>query len=138
MSSSTADVVRRGEGAKGDVISVARLAAIGGTKWTGHLVPLCHPIAIESVDVAFDWLPRDDASNDRLRCRVTVSTTGKTGVEMEAITGVTTGLITVYDMIKSIEREASIGQIRLERKSGGKSGHWVAADVAVADDHAGL
>ncbi|QDT03429.1 Cyclic pyranopterin monophosphate synthase accessory protein [Rubripirellula lacrimiformis] len=116
----TAETIRAGTARKGDVLAVARLAAIQATKWTQNLIPLCHAIPIESVSIDFQW-----AAADRLRCLATVQTTGKTGVEMEAMTAVSVGCLTVYDMVKGIDREIQIGEIMLLEKSGGKSGHFV-------------
>ncbi len=103
---------------KGDAIAVARVAAIMGAKRTAELVPLCHPLAISSVDVQIEEI----AAGARLV--VTVSTTGPTGVEMEAMTGAAIGAITLYDMVKGIERGVEIGPVRLLAKSGGRSGDW--------------
>jgi len=128
MNAMAAELVRKGESRKGDVLAVARLAAIGATKWTSHLIPLCHAIPIESVKVEFQWSQAsgDDASGDqpsnRLVCRVTCSTSGKTGIEMEALTGASVGALTVYDMLKSVDRSMEIGPTRLEEKEGGDSG----------------
>lgn len=120
----TANVIRAGQMNKGDVLAVSRLAAIQATKLTQQLIPLCHAIPIESVSVDFQW---QQASDDResILCRVTAVTTAKTGIEMEAMTGVSVACLTIYDMIKSIDRAVSIGPIQLEEKSGGKSGTFV-------------
>ena len=107
-----------GELKKGDALAAARIAAIGGAKRTSDLVPLCHPLALTSIDVGID--PTD--TGVRLTC--TVRTVGRTGVEMEAITGASIGAITIYDMTKSLDRGAEIGPIRLVAKSGGSSGDW--------------
>ena len=125
MLAATAAVIRSGDAKKGDVLGVARLAAIQATKLTQQLIPLCHAIPIEAVGVEFDWLPQA-AEDERatLRCQVTVRTCAKTGVEMEAMTAVSVGCLTVYDMVKSIDREISIGPIELVAKSGGKSGDF--------------
>ncbi|TWU55413.1 cyclic pyranopterin monophosphate synthase MoaC [Rubripirellula reticaptiva] len=120
MLASTAEMIRLGTAKKGDVLSVARLAAIQATKWTQLLIPLCHSIPIESVTVDFDW-----PATDRLRCIVSVQTTGKTGVEMEAMTAASIGCLTVYDMVKSVDREIAVGPILLLEKQGGKSGHFI-------------
>ncbi len=119
MQTQTGEMIRRGTAKKGDVLAVARLAAIQGTKWTSMLIPLCHSIPIESASVEFNW-----PHPDRLRCTVSVETTGKTGVEMEAMVAVSIGLLTVYDMVKSVDREIVIGPIGLVEKKGGKSGHF--------------
>lgn len=127
MLAETADSIQQGNAKKGDVLTVARLAAISGAKWTSHLIPLCHAIPIEAVSIEFDWLPGDsgsDPARQSLICQAKVTTSGKTGVEMEAMTAVSIALLTVYDMVKSIDRAIEIGPIRLEEKSGGKSGHF--------------
>jgi cyclic pyranopterin phosphate synthase len=115
----TAELIRAGNAAKGDVLSVARIAAIQSTKLTQQLIPLCHSIPIESVKVSFDWIERET-----LLCRVTVGTSGRTGVEMEAMTGASIAALTVYDMVKSVDRGLEIQQVVLEAKSGGKSGKF--------------
>lgn len=107
---------------KGDVMGVARLAGIMGAKRTSDLIPLCHPLPITKV--ALDLVP-DDALPG-LRVTATVRTAGQTGVEMEALTAVSTACLTVYDMLKAAEKGMRIEGIRLLRKSGGKSGEWVA------------
>ena len=109
---------------KGDVLAVARLAAISGTKWTAHLIPLCHTIPIESVEVRFQWQTEPGAEIQRLACQVTCQTTGKTGIEMEAMTGASVAGLTVYDMLNSVDRAMQIGPTRLLEKSGGKSGDF--------------
>ncbi|NND95727.1 MAG: cyclic pyranopterin monophosphate synthase MoaC [Pirellulaceae bacterium] len=119
MQLETADLIRRGEAAKGDVLAVARIAAIQSTKLTQQLIPLCHSIPIESVSVEFEWL-----GPSQLRCSVRVGTSGKTGVEMEAMTGASVAALTVYDMVKSVDRELAIGPVVLQEKSGGKSGKF--------------
>ena len=130
MKASSADLIRNGGGRKGDVLAVARLAAINATKWTSHLIPLCHSIPIESVQIDFQW-GRDQAEEQEqidcehhLICRVTCTTTGKTGIEMEAMTGASVGALTVYDMLKGVDREMRIGPTQLEEKSGGQSGRF--------------
>jgi cyclic pyranopterin phosphate synthase len=106
--------------AKGDVIEVARLAGIMGSKRTSDLIPLCHPLGLDAVEV--DIQPVDDTT---LRIVATTRVQGRTGVEMEALTAVSAAALTIYDMCKSVERGISIGPIRLVEKSGGRSGHWV-------------
>ena len=106
--------------AKGDVLEVARLAGIMAAKRTGELIPLCHPLGIDSVELA---LAPVDATT--LRIEATVKVQGRTGVEMEALTAVSVAALTVYDMCKAVDRGMTIEQIRLEEKSGGKSGHYV-------------
>ena len=125
MQGQTAKMIRSGGAKKGDVLGVARLAAIQATKLTQQLIPLCHAIPIEAVGVDVEWLSWT-ANDDRatLRCLVTVRTSAKTGVEMEAMTGTSIACLTVYDMVKSVDREISIGPIQLVAKSGGKSGDF--------------
>lgn len=120
MLDATAITIRDQSAEKGDVLAVARLAAISATKWTQHLIPLCHSIPIESVTVDFTW-----PQPNRLRCTARVQTTGKTGIEMEAMTAVSIACLTVYDMVKSIDRAITIGPIQLDKKSGGASGHFI-------------
>jgi len=103
---------------KGDALAVARLAAITGAKRTSDLVPLCHPIAITGIEADVEQV------DTGARVVVTVRTVGRTGVEMEAITGAAIGAITLYDMVKALERGAEIGPVRLLSKSGGRSGTW--------------
>ena len=124
MRETTAKMIRGGQADKGDVLGVARLAAIGASKLTPQLIPLCHAIAIEAVSVDFDWLPPPSDQRAALRCRVTVRTSGKTGVEMEAMTAAALACLTVYDMVKSVDRQITIGPVQLEAKSGGKSGDF--------------
>ncbi len=112
--------IRDGGIAKGDVLGVARLAGIMGTKRTADLVPLCHPLPVTSVEV--DLVCADDRPD--VDITATVKTTGKTGVEMEALTAVSVAALTVYDMCKAIDRGMEILDIRLEYKAGGKSGDW--------------
>lgn len=116
----TLDLIVNGNNKKGDVLAVARIAGIMAAKKTSELVPLCHPLAISSVQV--DLVP--DAPNSRVHCIATVKTTGQTGVEMEALTAAQIALLTVYDMCKAVDRGMTITDVRLLEKSGGKSGHW--------------
>jgi cyclic pyranopterin monophosphate synthase len=115
-----------GSAAKGDVLGVARVAAIQGAKRTAELIPLCHPLPLTRVAVEFT----PDEAAGALECRVTAETVGRTGVEMEALTAVSIGLLTIYDMCKAIDRGMRLEEIRLLEKKGGKSGHWVAAGEA--------
>jgi cyclic pyranopterin phosphate synthase len=103
---------------KGDAVAVARLAAIGGAKRTADLIPLCHPLMVTGIDVSVE--PVEAGA----RLEVTVRTTGRTGVEMEAMTGAAIGAVALYDMIKGVDRGAEIGPVRLLAKSGGRSGEW--------------
>jgi cyclic pyranopterin phosphate synthase len=117
-------IVTRGA-KKGDVLGVARVAAIQAAKRTADLIPLCHPISITRVAVEFD-VRRTESAID---CRATVETVGRTGVEMEALTCVTVGLLTIYDMCKAADRGMRLESIGLVEKSGGRSGHWRAVDT---------
>ncbi|HYN60677.1 MAG TPA: cyclic pyranopterin monophosphate synthase MoaC [Rubrivivax sp.] len=123
MQPQTLALIQSGSAKKGDVIGVARIAAIQGAKRTADLVPLCHPLPITRVAVDFEL----DAAASLLRCTAQVETLGRTGVEMEALTAVQVGLLTVYDMCKAVDRGMVMGDIRLLHKSGGKSGDWAAA-----------
>ncbi len=116
MQEATADAIRAGTMKKGDVLQVARIAAIQGVKATPQWIPLCHPLIVEAVEVSFEW-----QSVTELLLKVTVRTTGKTGVEMEALCGASAGMLTVYDMCKSIDRTMELGPLRLLHKSGGMS-----------------
>ncbi|CUA82605.1 cyclic pyranopterin monophosphate synthase subunit MoaC [Gulbenkiania indica] len=122
MQPDTFQQLTAGTAKKGDVIGIARIAAIQGTKRTADLIPLCHPLALTRV--AVDFTPEPEAC--RLHITVTAETVGRTGVEMEALSGVTAGLLTVYDMLKAVDRGMQIGGVRLLEKRGGKSGHWQA------------
>jgi cyclic pyranopterin phosphate synthase len=113
-----AAAVRDGAVKKGDVLQVATIAGIMGAKQTSTLIPLCHPLPISGISLEWQW------DGDALVLQATVRTTGQTGVEMEALTAVTTAALTVYDMVKAVERGVQIDQIRLLHKSGGKSGEW--------------
>ncbi len=110
-----------GTAAKGDVLAVARVAAIQAAKRTWELIPLCHPIALSGLEVVIE--PAADGSG--LRLETTARTTGPTGVEMEALTAVQVGLLTLYDMVKSADPAMTIGPVRLLRKEGGRNGAWV-------------
>jgi cyclic pyranopterin phosphate synthase len=123
MQPQTLALIASGHAKKGDVLGVARIAAIQGAKRTADLVPLCHPLPITRVAVDFEL----DAAASLLRCTAQVETLGRTGVEMEALTAVQVGLLTVYDMCKAADRGMVMDDIRLLEKRGGKSGTWVAA-----------
>src|SRR5579883_2153256 len=118
MSAATLDLVLSGNAKKGDVLGAARIAGIMAAKKTHELIPLCHPLAISKVEV--DIVPERDG----LTVRATVKVTGQTGVEMEALTAVSVACLTVYDMVKAVERGVTIEAIRLVEKRGGKSGHY--------------
>ncbi len=122
MLASTLDLIKQGDAKKGDVLGIARIAAIQGSKRTADLIPLCHPIPLSKVSVEFEI---DDAENCVV-CTATTQTTGQTGVEMEALTAVNVGLLTIYDMCKAVDRGMVMGEIKLLEKSGGKSGDWTA------------
>ena len=122
MKPETLALVMSGTAKKGDVLGIARIAAIMGAKRTSDLVPLCHPLALTRVTVDFEI----DAPASSVHCRAQVETVGKTGVEMEALTAVQVGLLTIYDMCKAVDRGMVIEQVRLLEKQGGKSGHFKA------------
>lgn len=121
MQVDTFALILSGSARKGDVIGVARIAAIQAAKRAGDLIPLCHPIGLTRVAVDFDL----DAEKSTVRCTATAETYGRTGVEMEALTACSVGLLTIYDMCKAMDRGMVIENIRLLEKAGGKSGHWV-------------
>lgn len=118
MSAEAAGAIRDGLLKKGDVIAVARIAGIMAAKKTSDLIPLCHPLALSKVSL--DLVPDDGG----VTATATVGLTGRTGVEMEALTAVTVALLTVYDMAKALDRTMEIGAVRLVEKRGGKSGDW--------------
>jgi cyclic pyranopterin phosphate synthase len=122
MLPATLALIRSGGAKKGDVLAIARIAAIQAAKRTSELVPLCHPLPLTRVAVEFAF---DDA-HPGVRCTVQAETVGRTGVEMEALTAVQVGLLTIYDMCKAVDRGMEMGGIRLLEKHGGKSGDWVA------------
>ncbi|MDY0013581.1 MAG: cyclic pyranopterin monophosphate synthase MoaC [Rhodocyclaceae bacterium] len=120
MAPATFAVVREGNARKGDVLGIARVAAIQASKRTADLIPLCHPLALTRVAAEFTL----DEASASVTCTVTAETFGRTGVEMEALTAVSAGLLTIYDMCKAMDRAMTIQDIRLLEKQGGKSGHW--------------
>lgn len=122
MQPETLTLIQSGSTKKGDVIGIARIAAIQASKRTGDLIPLCHPIALTRV--AADFVI--DAAQNAIHCTVTAECHGRTGVEMEALTATSVGLLTIYDMAKAVDRGMRIENIRLLEKIGGKSGHWTA------------
>ena len=128
MQPATFDLVASGQARKGDVLAVARIAAIQGAKRTADLVPLCHPLPITRVAVDFEL----DAAASTVRCNAQVETFGRTGVEMEALTAVQVGLLTVYDMCKAADKHMVMDGIRVLAKSGGKSGDWQVDDAPAA------
>jgi cyclic pyranopterin phosphate synthase len=118
MGEQTITVIREGRAAKGDVLAVAQVAAIMGAKKTPDVIPMCHPLLLTRIDVGFELL------ESAVAISATVSTRGRTGVEMEALTAVATAALTIYDMLKAIDREMTITDIQLEHKAGGRSGIW--------------
>jgi len=118
MSAQALAAVRDGSGPKGDVLAVARVAGIMAAKKTGELIPLCHPLALDAVTVDFAF------EADSVRATVRASLTGRTGVEMEALTGAAVALLTVYDMAKALDKGMVVEEVRLLEKTGGKSGDW--------------
>lgn len=120
MRAETLHMIQAGDAKKGDVLGIARIAAIQGSKRTSDLIPLCHPIALTKVGVKFEI----HAAACEIHCRVSAETVGRTGVEMEALTATGIALLTIYDMCKSADRGMVISEIRLLEKAGGKSGHW--------------
>jgi cyclic pyranopterin phosphate synthase len=120
MLPSTLALIERGEAGKGDVLGVARIAAIQAAKRTSELIPLCHPLPLTRVSVQFAI----DRTRSAIAIEATAETVGKTGVEMEALTAATVGLLTIYDMCKAADRGMRLAEVGLAEKSGGKSGHW--------------
>ncbi len=123
MQPATFALIASGQAKKGDVIGIARIAAIQGAKRTSELIPLCHPLPITRVTVDFEL----DAAASSVHCSAQVETVGRTGVEMEALTAVQVGLLTIYDMCKAADRGMVMTDIRVLEKRGGKSGEWKAA-----------
>jgi len=120
MRPATLRKISRGSAKKGDVLGVARIAAIQAAKRASELIPLCHPLALTNISVAFEVNRKASA----VECEVQVATVGRTGVEMEALTAVAAALLTIYDMCKAMDRGMRLQEIRLVEKKGGKSGHW--------------
>ena len=123
MRPATLAAVRDGSGPKGDVLAAARIAGIMAAKRTGDLIPLCHPLALDMVSVDFAF------EEEGLRVTARAGLTGRTGVEMEALTAASVALLTVYDMAKALEKGMVIREVRLIEKTGGKSGDWHAGDA---------
>jgi len=123
MRPETLALIRSGSTKKGDVLGVARIAAIQAAKRTADLIPLCHPLPLTRVAVDFAI----DEPGSSVTCTVTAQTVGRTGVEMEALTAVSVGLLTIYDMCKAVDRGMRITGVGLLEKAGGKSGHWTAS-----------
>jgi cyclic pyranopterin phosphate synthase len=122
MNAATLQLIASGSAKKGDVLGIARIAAIQGSKRTSELIPLCHPLYLTSVTVEFSL----DPQNSAVECVVTAETLGRTGVEMEALTAVCVALLTIYDMCKAVDRGMKLTEIKLLEKQGGRSGHWQA------------
>lgn len=124
MNAEAFSAVQNGTAKKGDVLGVARIAGIMATKRTSELIPLCHPLPLTKVAIEFHLLPERQA----VEALCTVKTSGVTGVEMEALTGVSTALLTIYDMCKAVDKGMELGEIHLVKKSGGKSGLYIRAE----------
>ena len=118
MSAEALAAIRQGDAPKGDVLAAARIAGIMAAKKTAELIPLCHPLALDAVTLDFAFI------EGGIEATANVSLTGRTGVEMEALTGVSVALLTIYDMAKALDKGMTIGPIRLIEKTGGKSGDW--------------
>ena len=123
MSSTALAAIRNGDAPKGDVLAAARIAGIMAAKKTSDLIPLCHPLLIDAVTVDFAF------EDDGLRATASAALSGKTGVEMEALTATSIALLTIYDMAKALDKAMVISDIRLIEKRGGKSGDWFAPDL---------
>ena len=121
MQPATLALIQRGTAKKGDVIGIARIAAIQAAKRCSDLIPLCHPLPITRVTVDFNL----DAASHSVSCAAQVETVGRTGVEMEALLAVQIGLLTIYDMCKAVDRGMVMGEIHVLEKHGGKSGDWI-------------
>ena len=118
MMADTVELIRTGRAAKGDVLAVAQVAAVMGAKRTAELIPMCHPLMLTRIDVSFEL------RQEEVLVQSTVATRGRTGVEMEALTAVATAALTIYDMLKAVDRGMTIEGVQLESKAGGRSGTW--------------
>jgi cyclic pyranopterin monophosphate synthase len=125
MAGETVELIRSGRAAKGDVLAVAQVAAVMGAKRTADLIPMCHPLMLTRIDIAFELRQED------VLIEATVATRGRTGVEMEALTAIAAAALTIYDMLKAVDRGMTIEEIRLESKEGGRSRRW-RRDAAIA------
>ena len=125
MQAATLALIESGHAKKGDVLGIARIAAIMAAKKTSELIPLCHPLALTRVAIDFDVIQPDATHQAGVACTATVETVGPTGVEMEALTAVQVALLTIYDMCKAVDRGMTITDVKLLEKHGGKSGSWV-------------
>ncbi len=123
MRAETLNLIREGSAKKGDVVAIARIAGIMGAKKTHELIPLCHPLMLEKVSLDLEFEPALPGIRVTATCRVS----GKTGIEMEALTAVTVACLTIYDMAKAVDRDMVISNVRLIEKTGGRSGSWGAA-----------
>lgn len=123
MSSEALTAIREGNASKGDVLGAARIAGIMAAKRTGEIIPLCHPLALDAVEIDFAF------EDGTIRVTASASLSGRTGVEMEAMVAVSVALLTIYDMAKAIDKAMVIGEVQLLEKSGGKSGHWTGPDL---------
>jgi cyclic pyranopterin phosphate synthase len=130
MSPETLQQIRQGAHNKGDVLGVARIAGIMAAKKTSDMIPLCHPLSLSHIRIDLHAKHGDD----QVSCRAEVETSGQTGVEMEALMAVQVSLLTIYDMCKAVDRGMIIDQVRLIRKSGGKSGDWSSESEQVQDE----
>ena len=124
MQPETLALIRSGDSKKGDVLGVARIAGIQAAKKCSDLIPLCHPLALSSAEISFDY----DEDQSRVLVTATCKLSGKTGVEMEALTAASVAALTIYDMCKAVDRGMVISEIALEEKSGGRSGTWTRGD----------
>jgi|TARA_B110000037_G_scaffold221371_1_gene292189 cyclic pyranopterin phosphate synthase len=125
LNNSTIRLIKIGNLKKGDVLTVAKIAGIQASKETSNLIPLCHSINLNNIDVEF----KIDNKENKIYCQSTIGCSGKTGVEMEALTAVSVALLTIYDMCKASDKNMVISGIRLIEKHGGKSGAWLAKDL---------
>lgn len=125
MKPGTLALIQGGTAKKGDVLGVARIAAIMGAKRTSDLIPLCHPLSLTRVTIDFSI----NVEQSGIACTAQTETVGKTGVEMEALTAVQVGLLTIYDMCKAVDREMTITDVRVTSKSGGASGNWASVPI---------
>ncbi len=124
MQPETLALIRSGDAKKGDVLGVARIAGIQAAKKCSDLIPLCHPLALSSAEISFDY----DEDQSRVLVTATCKLSGKTGVEMEALTAASVAALTIYDMCKAVDRGMVISEVALQEKSGGRSGTWTRGD----------
>jgi len=130
LQEATLQQILNGSNKKGDVLGIARIAGIMASKRTAELIPLCHPLALTKVELILEAKQNPSA----IYCQTSVETSGQTGVEMEALTATQIALLTIYDMCKAVDRGMEISNVRLLKKSGGKSGDWVADDLNIQSD----